>query len=247
MNVPYFLKKEGNSLVYNQDNSTFVFYVPANYFNNTSKVNIAVISGEYVSFIGVCNWAIVDDKGKRSEVRPFTFPTMFLCKPYEIEKVKNLKLDNTEESDYVLLKFRKGDEVVTSTKVPQLIDNVEIFFKMAIITAKIPTSIPYDKLWELYFESAKLNGFSYNMNIQLFGILIASISRDKNDITRPFCATDMKNMNDYMPIDIKLVPKYISPYTAITSENWDESVRAAILMKDKEDAPLSPLEKVVTQ
>lgn len=247
MNVPYFLKKEGNSLVYNQDNSTFVFYVPANYFNNTSKVNIAVISGEYVSFIGVCNWAIVDDKGKRSEVRPFTFPTMFLCKPYEIEKVKNLKLDNTEESDYVLLKFKKGDEVITSTKVPQLIDNVEIFFKMAIITAKIPTSIPYDKLWELYFESAKLNGFSYNMNIQLFGILIASISRDKNDITRPFCATDMKNMNDYMPIDIKLVPKYISPYTAITSENWDESVRAAILMKDKEDAPLSPLEKIVTQ
>ena len=81
MNLPYFLSKEGNSLVYNQDNSTFVFYVPANYFNNTSKVNIAVIIGEYVSFIGVCNWAIVDDKGKRSEVRPFTFPTMFLCKP----------------------------------------------------------------------------------------------------------------------------------------------------------------------
>lgn len=247
MNLPYFLSKEGNSLVYNQDNSTFVFYVPANYFNNTSKVNIAVIEGEYVSFIGVCNWAIIDSKGKRSEIKPFTFPTMFLCKPYEIEKVKNLKLDNTEESDYVLLKFQKGDEVVTSTKVPQLIDNVEIFFKMAIMTAKIPTSITYDKLWELYFESAKLNGFSYNMNIQLFGILIASISRDKNDITRPFCATDMKNMNDYTPIDIRMVPKYISPYTAITSENWDESVRAAILMKDKDDAPISPLEKVITQ
>lgn len=253
--LPYFLSREGNSLIYNQENSTFVFYVPANYFNNTSKVNIAVIDGEYVSFIGVCSWAIIDSKGKRSEVRPFTFPTMFLCKPYEIEKVKGLKLDNTDindassddEKDYVLLKFKKGDEIVTSTKVPQLIDNVEIFFKMAIVTAKIPTSIPYDKLWELYFESARLNGFSYNMNIQLFGILIASISRDKNDISRPFCATDMKNMNDYMPVDIKVVPKYISPYTAITSENWDESVRAAILMKDKEDAPLSPLEKVITQ
>ena len=63
MNLPSFLKKEGNSLIYNQDNSTFVFYVPANYFNNTSKVNIAVIIGEYVSFIGVCNWAIIDEKG----------------------------------------------------------------------------------------------------------------------------------------------------------------------------------------
>jgi hypothetical protein len=56
----------------------------------------------------------------------------------------------------------------------------------------------------------------------------------------------MKNMRDYKPIDIKMVPKFISPYTAITSENWDEALRAAILMKDKEDAPESPLEKVVT-
>ena len=147
----------------------------------------------------------------------------------------------------MLLKFQKGDEIVTSTKVPQLIDNVEIFFKMAIITAKIPTTIPYDKLWELYFESAKLNGFSYNLNIQLFGALIACISRDKDDITRPFCATDMKDMNNYLPIDIKIAPKYISPYTALTSENWDESVRAAVLMKDKENTPISPLEKVITQ
>ena len=56
----------------------------------------------------------------------------------------------------------------------------------------------------------------------------------------------MNDMNKYKPINIKMVPKYISPYTAITSENWDESVRAAVLMKDKEDAPVSPLEKVVT-
>lgn len=245
--IPNFLKREGNSLLYNQDNSTFVFYVPANYFNNTSKVPIAVIVGNYVSFIGVCNWAIIDDKGKRSELKPFTFPTMFICKPNEIEKVKNLQLDNTEPSDYVLLKFKKGDEVVTSVKVPQLIDNVEMFFKMAIITAKIPTTIPYDKLWELYFDSAKLNGFSYNMNVQLFCILIAMISRDKNDISKLFCSTDMEDMHNYRPIDIKLAPKYISPYTAITSENWDESIRAAILMKDKEDTPLSPLEKVLTQ
>ena len=118
---------------------------------------------------------------------------------------------------------------------------------MAIITAKIPTTIPYDKLWELYFDSAKLNGFSYNINVQLFCILIAMISRDKNDISKLFCSTDMKDMHNYRPIDIKLAPKYISPYTAITSENWDESVRAAILMKDKEDTPLSPLEKVLTQ
>lgn len=247
MNLPKFLNQQGNALVYNQDNSTFEFYIPSIYFNNTAKVNIAEIRGQYVSSIGLFNWAIVDDKGKRGEVHLFNFPTMFLCKPSSMETVKNLKLSpNIEPDDYNVLKFKKGDEVVSQTRVPMMIDNVEMFFKMFIMTSKIPNSIPYNRLWELFFESARLNDFSYNLNVQLFAILIASLCRDKSDISKRFNETDMKNMNDYKLIDIRTVPKYISPYTAITSENWDESVRAAVLMKDKKNTPESPLEKVVT-
>ena len=249
MELPSFLSLEGRSLVFNRDNATFVFYVPANYFNNTVKVPIAEYYGQYVSSIGLFNWAIIDSNGKRSPLKPFIFPTMFMCKPGEIdtESGKNLSLDNTEPSDYVLLKFKKGDEVVSDIKVPEDISNVEMFFKMAIITAKIPTTIPYDKLWELFFESAKLNGFSYDLNIQLFGIMIASICRDPKDISKQFNKTNMKDMNNYKPINIKMVPKYISPYTAITSENWDEAIRAAVLIDDPENTPESPLEKVLTK
>ena len=247
MKVPGFLKQEGNALIYNQDESTLVFYIPENYFNNSSKVPIAYIEGLYVSSIGIFNWAILDKNGKRSELKAFTFPTRMLCKPSEIEKVKNLQLDNTEPSDYRLLKFKKGDEVISQTKVPQLIDNVETMFKMAVITGKIPTTIPYHKLWELFVESARLNGFSFNVSVQLFGILLRGICRDPNDLSKMFAETSMNDMNKYRPISVTQVPKYISPYTAITSENWDESLRAAILMKDKEDVPYSPLEKVMTQ
>ena len=247
MEVPKFLKKEGNALVYNRnDDSTFVFYVPENYFKNTSKISVAEINGQYVSMIGLCNWSIIDKNGKRGKLMPFNFPTMFLCKPREIEKVKNLQLDNTEASDYRLLKFKYEDEIVSQCRVPQLIDNVEILFKMAIMTAKLPTTIPANKLHEIFLDSATYNGFSYKINIQLFGLLLRYLIRDPDDITRTFAETDMKDMNKYKPINIKMVPKYISPYTAITSENWDDSVRAAVLMKDKEDAPVSPLEKVVT-
>jgi hypothetical protein len=144
------------------------------------------------------------------------------------------------------LKFYLGDEVVSETRVPQMIDNVEITFKMSILTAKIPNTIPYDKLWEIFMESAALNGFSYNLNIQLFGVLISRLCRDANNIEKMFCETDMKDMTKYKMIDIRMVPKFISPYTAITSENWDEAVRAAILMKDNENTPVSPLEKVMT-
>ena len=249
MELPNFLSLKGRSLIFNKDNATFVFYVPANYFNNTSKVPIAEYVGQYVSMIGLCNYAIIDGNGKRGQIKAFNFPTMMLCKPGEIDETsgKNMSLDNTEPSDYVLLKFKKGDEVVSDIRVPQDITNVEMFFKMMIITAKIPTTIPYDKLWELFYESANLNGLNYGLNIQLICLLISRICRDPKDISKMFCNTDMKDMRNYTEISIKSVPKYISPYQAITSENFDEALRASVLMKDEVDStPISPLEKIVT-
>jgi hypothetical protein len=43
---------------------------------------------------------------------------------------------------------------------------------------------------------------------------------------------------------ITKVPKYTSPYTAITSENADEAVAAALTIKSNAD---SPLEKIVME
>lgn len=247
MEVPKFLKLEGEALLFNEDNKELVFYVPEQFFDSTSKNAIAEVKGQYVSMIGLCNWAIVDHNGKVGEVKPFNFPTMFLCKPYTIEKVKGLKLDaDREPKDYRLLRFSKGDEVISQVRVPQIIDNVSLFFNLAVITAKIPTTIPYDKGWHLFLESMELNGSSFDLNAQLFGILWAAICRDPKDISKPFRFSGNKDMHDYKPISIKLVPKYTSVYSSIISEGWDEALAAAILMKDKADTPDSPTEKVVT-
>lgn len=250
MEIPKFLRLEGDSLVFNEKNKTFVFYVPENFFNNHSKNAIAEIVGQYVSMIGLCNWAIVDSNGKRSELKPFDFPTMFLCKPFEIEKVKNLKLlKQLDPADYRLLKFHEGDEVVSQIRVPQIIDNVELFYKLAVITGKFPTTIPYDKGWKIFLENMSLNGNSYGLNAQLFGLVWAGLCRDPKDISRPFRLTNMKDLNNYKPISVKLLPNYISPYTSITSENFDESLMSAIMMKDtpEKDIPYSPLEKIIMQ
>lgn len=248
MELPYFLSKEGDSLVFNQDNSTFIFYVPENYFNNTAKISIAEIIGQRVSMIGICSYSIMDAHGKVGKIKPFVFPTMMLCKPYEIEKVKGLNIDNSEPADYVLLKFKKGDEVISETKVPQLIDNVEMIFKMFILTSKIPNTIPCDQLWSILLEAASLNGFSFGVSVQLVGLLLGGLCRDPKNLSRVFSETDMKDKNNYRMISVQKVAKYMSPYTALTSENWDEAVRAAILMKDEKEEDIidSPLEKIMT-
>lgn len=241
MEVPNFLKLVGEAAVFNLDGE-LVYYVPEEFF----KMNIVEVVGSYVSLIGVCDYAIISASGKMGEVKPFRFPTVFLCKPRTIEKAKSIKIGNSKESkDYRILHFSKGDEVISQIKVPQVVNNVEDFLRLMVMTGRIPTTISYDVGHEYFPENMQLNGGNYKLNMQMFGLLWAELCRDPNDISKPFCTTDMKDMHGYKPVSIKATPNYISPYVALASEQFDESLRSAILIDDK-DAAYSPLEKIVT-
>jgi hypothetical protein len=93
----------------------------------------------------------------------------------------------------------------------------------------------------------ELNGSSYELNMQLFGIMVSESCRDPKDLTKPFRLSKSNNMTDYAQVSIKSLPNYQSPYVAITSENFDESLMASVLLSDKNesDLPTTPLEKVL--
>jgi hypothetical protein len=251
MEVPSFLTLEGDSLVFNQPNKEFVFFVPENFFNDETKRPIAEIIGEDVSMIGLCNYSIIDSTGKFGSLKNFSFPTMVLCTPYEIEKVKNYTLPGSHvTSDFRILHFKKGDKVIKQIRVPQIIDNAEMFFKLVVVTSKMPETIPYDDIWELFLENAQLNGFNYGLHSQLFGIIVSELCRDPNDFKKSYRLTNNSNKpTGYKTISIKYLPKFVSPYVSLTSENFDDALRSSILMSDtkEEDIPYSPLEKVIMQ
>ena len=87
-----------------------------------------------------------------------------------------------------------------------------------------------------------MNGFKYPLNNQMYGIIVSELCRDPKDLSRPFRVTKSTNMTDYKSMPILQIPKYVSPYTSITSENADEAIANAIINKSKTD---SPLEKVM--
>lgn len=235
--VPKFLKRDGEALLFN-DEGCLIYYIPESYFEK----DIAVVNGEYVNLIGIFDYTIQDKNGKNNGLNRFNFPTIFLCRPGEMEKVKEVKLTQyTDEQDYRLLKFYKGDQAVVSVKVPQSVENAEEFYNM-FIYEKLPNTIPYDELQNYFIDNIKLNGENYGLSIQMFGIIIGEMCRSPKDVKTLFRHTDMKNMNDYRSIGIRQAPKYISPFAAITSENWDESVVNAITNKN---AKYSPLEKLL--
>lgn len=151
-------------------------------------------------------------------------------------------VDAEEDSvDYRLFKYKQGDKIVVSVHVPHDILNVETFFELFLITAKIPTTIPYDKLHEYFIENASLNDFNYGLNMQIFGILVSEIARCKNDISKPFRLSNTKDLHAYKPISIKLTPKFVSPFVSITSENFDMSLMGAVTTENNYSTPLEKI------
>ena len=270
--IPEFLRKEGDSVLFNNKEGEFVFFVPEVFFDSGK---VASILGSKVRLFGILNYAIYDKNGKAKKLVPFTYPTVFETEPYSIDKVKginlnkllveasvddyedydeeydpindqeadpDLNLDDLENTDYRLLRYKYGNKIVVSTKTPQSNDNIEYFFNLFFLTAKFPTSLPYNTLHEYFIENAHLNDFDYSLNMQNFGIAVSEICRDKKDPSRPFRLSKPTNMTDYMPMSIKMTPKYVSAYTSITSENFDTSVMGAVLSDNKTP---TPLEKVI--
>ena len=243
--VPAFLKYKNDTVYYNGDGE-LIYYIPEEYFTDT-KNPIAMVVGQYVSTLGIFDWALVSNNGKISEAKPFRYPTIIMCKPNYIEKQKDVSLAGTRKRDYRVLHFKNEDEAISSVNTPEIIDNVLAMLKMSIVNGnKLPSTIPYDKLHEYFPESMALNGSSYNLNMQLFGIMVSESCRDPKDLSKPFRLSKSNDMTGYSQISIKQIPNYANPYVVLTSENFDESLMASVIISDEneEDMPTTPLEKV---
>lgn len=237
MAIPSWLKKDGESVLYNGD-GYFAFFVPENYFlgKNASK---AVIEGEYVNIFGVLDYQLFNANGKpNGPVRCFKFPTVFLTKPTEIEKARNIKLVPWSDSeDYRVLKYEKEAQIVVSTKVPQDLQNIEFFYGL-FTGGHLPTTIPYEDLYTYFVENIQLAGEDYGITNQLLGIVVSEMARDPGNLEKAFRNSKAEH---YKAINIKDIPKFISPYSAIVSENWDEAVVNAIENKSTKDIPMEKI------
>lgn len=235
--VPPFIKRDGDALLFSEPDKELLFYVPEVYFERSN----AIIVGEYVNILGIMDYTIVDKNGKNSGLKSFYFPTVFLTKPSSIEKIKKVKLtDNSNEDDYRVLRYKQNDQVVVSVKVPQSINNVEEFYKL-FTSGKLPTTIKYDNMHNYFTDSIALNGASYGVSLQLFGILISEMCRSQKDIKKPFRLSNSNDMTAYQTVNIREIPRYVDPYASITSENWDEAVVSSIINKDHKNSPMEKL------
>lgn len=248
MDLPAFLKQENEKLLY-KGTGELQYYIPEDYFVDT-KQPPAEVAGQYVNTMGIFDWGLMDEHGKVAKINPFKWPTIISCKPNRIEKVKDFSIKSGSKRDYRILHFTNGDEAISNIYTAQSIESVETVFKMIVINGnKIPNTIPYDKLQDYFPQAMELSGNNFKISMQLFGIMVSEICRDPKDLSKPFRYSSTKDMTNYKQINIKMIPKYSSPYIAMTSENFDNSLMASVLMSDlpEDEIKSSPLEKVVMQ
>lgn len=239
MTIPNFLKEDGLSLRYSKKGE-MVFYIPEVFFER----QYVSVDSNNVTLLGLFNYARFDATGKIvGKLELFRFPSMFTCIPYEIEKVKRVKLTKDHQAeDYRLLKFKEDDIVIVSTKVPKSVDNVELFLKM-VHTGKIPRGLPYNEFHDLMIENARVNGINYPTSAQLIGVVTSEIFRSKNDISKPFRLSKFSNYNEYVTLNINELPRLSSPFASLTGENWNESLVNAMSNKEYKESPIERMIK----
>nr|DAS73703.1 MAG TPA: hypothetical protein [Caudoviricetes sp.] len=238
MGLPAYFKRVNDSIVYDGQ-GTLKVYVPEKQFD----LNIAKIHGDFIDILGIVPYAIEDKSGKMSKLHKINYPTVFSTKPTKVDKLTNVVLTKESKAqDYRVLSFANGAPIVVHTKVPQSTDYVKAMLNLFIITGNIPNTIPYDKIHEYLDRNIRANGANYGINAQLWGVIFSELCRSKKDPDIPFRLSKDTDMYNFEPMSVKEVSKILSPFAAIQSENFDDSVVHAI-MTDREST--SPLEKIL--
>jgi len=231
-----YIKKDKEKIIYNGDGE-LIYYIPEKYF----EANAAYPIGSIIECLGIFQYQVLDKSGKVKKTGNFDACTLFQCIPNYITKEKEYSLSNTEPRDYRLLHFKKGDVLIVNVNVPAKTTTIETFMNL-LTRGHLPNTIPYNDLYRYVLNNADANDFGFSVSNQVVGFLTSELCRDPKDLSRPFRWTDMKDMTGYKFTSIKNIPKYTSPYTAITSENADESIASAITTNGTTE---SPLEKVM--
>ena len=232
-----FFKTIGDKVVFSGDGE-LIYYVPEKYFT----IKAAETIGEKIKTMGMFSYAIFDKNGKRVLLKPFNCPTMIECIPNNINKEANYLLDGAKEPKaYRLLHFKDGDELICSTKVPVDFSVLEKFVDI-FKGGNLPENIPYNQIQDYVLKNAELCRFDYKVSAQIIGMIISEIYRYDKDLSKPFRLSKSSDMLSYKAISVDKVPKYTSAFTAVTSDNADEAIAAAITTKGNID---SPLEKMV--
>lgn len=237
-----FIKDDGEYLVFT--GNYMEAYIPEFYFER----KLAEEMGTFVKCFGLFNVRMFDEKNNPLKLQTLNIPTLINLFPNEIEKKELQLLDDVEPERYRVIKFFKGSKI-TNINVPQNASNVELFLEV-LIRGKVPKTIPYSQVLEIWQKNLQLNGVKLGVTSTVLEVIIAEIYRNSKKPEERFAKVIGKDSKvseyDYRSVNIREICARNSTFSALTFEDMDQMIISSLNMnRYNKKQTESPIEKII--
>ena len=241
---PYF-KTQGDVIIFT--GKYMEIYIPEFYFDKKA----AEMIGDHFKTIGILNFRTFnsDDGTKPNPIKVLNIPAEIYTYPSGGFEDRTLDLVGKGEDKYTVLKYYNGDTLCHS-KIPQSTKSFNVILNI-LLQGKLPGTIPYDKVFDIWNKSFSINGVSMSDIPDVTKeLVVAQIYRDKTNPGRTFAQALAKNprlsMTDYITASPRELTISQSNFTGLIFEDLEQMLIGGINnTKSNKDELTSPLEEVM--
>ncbi len=217
------------------------FYIPEFYKDK----KMLEINSDSCTIFALFNCRVTNG-GKKGPMETFNFPSSveIMVKP---EEKRKMDIYGEEETFYVF-RIRKNERIMrdqfqkNSLNVTKFID--------VLTGGKIPKTIPYNHILEIWQRNLAMNGVHLNVASVVLESIISQIYRDPSQPQRRFAMKIGKDQNGdeygYMTANVRRITALDSTFAGITFEDMDQMRIDGInntVYKRKQS--VSPIEKII--
>ena len=217
-------------------------YVPMSYFEGSP---VAFNEGASIRTIGLV-YVRSFKNGTPSDIKLFNLPVTVQFMVYET-KQDTIKVNN-RSIEVMTLQYMK-DAYVLHQSVTKGREVAGSFLNL-ILGGKIPTSINYSQVIDLWWRNLEIAGISYKVPSKIFEMIIASIYRNPHNPKKRYGQYYGSHPNsdgyDYVTGNVQDVVKQLSTFSGMVFEDINTMISNGInnSIEGKEE-PISPLEKII--
>ena len=217
-------------------------YVPMSYFEGSP---VAFNEGASIRTIGLV-YVRSFKNGTPGDIKLFNLPVTVQFMVYET-KQDTIKVNN-RSIEVMTLQYMK-DAYVLHQSVTKGREVAGSFLNL-ILGGKIPTSINYSQVIDLWWRNLEISGISYKVPSKIFEMIIASIYRNPHNPKKRYGQYYGSHPNsdgyDYVTGNVQDVVKQLSTFSGMVFEDINTMISNGInnSIEGKEE-PISPLEKII--
>ena len=199
-------------------------YIPLSFF----KSGLAENYGERINVLGLINVREFDKNNKPLKLETLNFPSMVNIYPTEVSESKGVTLiPGNPAEDYLIAKFYRGDKFMDSA-VKSDSTYVELFLNL-LLRGKIPHSIPYTKVLNLWEKNLEINQVHLGVPNSILELIIREVYRNPEKPEEPFAkfiGKDPAGVSEYCygTANMRTICARNSTFAAMTFEDFDSMV-----------------------